>query len=340
MSNPADNPVQIAVAGTDLVCPAPSFYSEQDRAAAKEIIAWLQARDLPRSWLAKKTKISSSTVSQVLNQKYPSSPSSYLAEMLAIVHLEAERLGDGTPGYVKGSVHKLVFVVCDRTRKHANFGVVCGRVGVGKTRTLKEYWREKPQTLLIESNPRMTAKSLLLELHGQLGIPTAISVDQMFNNVVKALKDTHYLLIVDEAESLNDTALHYVRRIRDKAEIGTVLVGTEKLMQLLKPETGQFDQIRSRVSMWPETVKCITRDDADAMATEALAEFGDVPDDVLDTLWAYCAGSARMLMESLVPAIKDYGSGKALSAQLVEAVATKVLFMRPLSQAAKAGRAA
>jgi hypothetical protein len=338
MSPAAPNPA-INVSGTDLVCPAPTFYTEQDKAAANEIKAWLDTRSLPRSWLAKKAKISSSTVSQVLNTKYPSSPTGYLEEMLAIIRLEAERLGDGTPGYVQGSVHKLVYVVCDRTRKHSNFGVVCGHVGVGKTRSLKQYWVDKPQTLLVESNPRMTAKSLLLELHAQLGIATATSIDHMFNNVVKALKDTNYLLIVDEAESLNDTALHYVRRIRDKAEIGVVLVGTEKLMQLLKPETGQFDQIRSRVSMWPETVKGITRDDADAMAAEALQDWPEVTDSVLDTLWAYCAGSARMLMESLVPAIKDYGSGKPLTATLVEAVATKVLFMRPLSPAAKAGRA-
>ena len=107
-----------------------------------------------------------------------------------------------------------------------------------------------------------------------------------------------------------------------------VLVGTEKLTALIKPLHGQFDQIRSRVAMWPQTIEAITRDDADDMARAALADTGhEISDDVLDTLWAYCAGSARVLNESLIPAIKDYAAGKQLTAGLVEQIASKVLFM-------------
>ena len=53
----------------------------------------------------------------------------------------------------------------------------------------------------------------------------------------------------------------------------------------------------------------------------------EVSDDVLESLWAYCDGSARVLMESLVPALRDYAGGRALSAKLVDSVATTVLFL-------------
>lgn len=309
---------------------APAVYTAQDLDKAGSVTKWLAERGQSRSWLGKKARISSSTISQVLNGKYPASPTSHLDQMLAVLQVETERLGDGTPGYVEGSVHKLASVVCDRTRRHANFGVLCGHVGVGKTRSLKEYRSRKPQTLLIEANPAMTAGSLLVHLLDQLGAAVPPGLDRKFDEVVKAMVGTNHLLLVDEAENLSGTALHYLRRIRDKAGVGVVLAGTEKLLALLKPEHGQFDQIRSRVSMWPETIKSISRDDMDDMAREALkADFGtEIPDEVLDALWDYCSGSARVLMESLVPALRDYGLGKnPLSAKLVESIAAKVLFM-------------
>ena len=116
------------------------------------------------------------------------------------------------------------------------------------------------------------------------------------------------------------------------AGVGIVLAGTQKLAELIKPLNGQFDQIRSRVAMWPAHITRITRDDADEIARTTLLAQGvaDVPDDVLDALWDYGAGSARVLTESLLPAIRDYGIGRVpLSPKLIDKLATDVLFMAP-----------
>lgn len=308
----------------------PAAYTQQDVDCAHRITNWLKEHDLSRAWLSKKAKISSSTISQVLSGKYPSSPTTFLQQMEAIVQVETERLNDGTPGYVETSVHKMVTVVCDRTRKHANFGVVCGVVGIGKTRSLKEYTKRKPQTLLVEANPQMTAGSLLIEILRQLGRETPHGLDRKFNAIVTSLAGTNFLVIVDEAEKLNGTALEYLRRIRDKAGVGVVLSGTQKLHELLKPTTGQFDQIRSRIAMWPKTIERISRDDADDLARESLGRElkTDLADDVLDALWAYGGGSARMLMEGLVPSLRDYAVGKMeITVKVVDQVASQLLFL-------------
>lgn len=302
-----------------------STYTEQDLLKAAAIDKWLKDNDQPRAWLAKKMGVASSTLGQVINCKYPSSPSEMLDHMGSIITVEMERMGDGTPGYVEGSVHKLVFVVCDRTRKHANFGVIVGSVGVGKTRTLKEYKARKHQTLLVEANPNMTPGSLLIELLDQIGAAVPPGLDRKFQAIVKALAGTNHMLLVDEAETMTGLALEYLRRIRDKAGVGVVLVGTTKLHAMIKPEHGQFNQIRSRVSMWPETIKAITRDDCDEIARAAFSDVGEVPDEVLEALWDYSAGSARVLVESLVPSVKEYMGKHALSVALVEKVAKVVL---------------
>jgi len=316
-------------------------YTAADQAQARAITAWLRDNGKSRSWMAGKLRVAGATVSTLLNGKYPASPTEHLARMAAVLQVESERISDGTPGYVEGSVHKLAFVVADRTRKAANFGVLCGHVGVGKTRSLKEYAARRPQTVLIEANPQMTAGSLLIELMEQLSVPIPAGMDKRFQAVVKALAGTNYLLIVDEAENMSGQALHYLRRIRDKANVGVVLVGTEKLHALIKPEHGQFDQIRSRVAMWPATIQSITRDDADDMVREALREHGgaELEDAVLESLWSYCDGSARVLMESLIPALRDYGlaKGQPLTTRLVDAVAKNVLFMSAKRPGARGG---
>jgi len=316
-------------------------YSPEDKAKVSAIFKWLDSqgengRLVSRGMLAKKAGISSTTVSQVLNGKYPSGWSAHLDKLLDAIQLEDERTADGTPGYYKGSVFKLACVVADRTRKHQSFGVLTGHVGVGKTRALYEYSKIKAQTLLIESSPQMTPGVLLLKILDAIGVTAPRGgLDTKFDCVIRMMKGTNYLVIVDEAENCSSMALHYLRRVRDMAEVGIVLAGTEKLHALIAPERGQFDQIRSRVAMWPKTIERISRDDADEISREALRDqFGEISDQVLDELWAYSRGSARVLTEALIGAIKDFIKSDnqkqpiTLTAKHVEEVATKVLTLR------------
>lgn len=305
-----------------------SPYTPQDVAKAETVLKWLEENKKSRSWLGKKADIPSGTLSQILGGKYVSSPTRQLNQMLSVLEVEGERMKDGTPGYVRGSVHKLMSVVMDRTRKHQNFGVITGYVGVGKSRCLREYREITPMTLLVEVSPNMTPGVLMTELLEQLNNAVPAGLDRKFRELVRVLKGTNYLVIADEAEKMSSSALEHLRRLRDMAQIGVVLVGTEKLTNLIKPQHGQFDQIRSRVGMWPETIQRISRDDADDMARAGLAEAGDLSDEVLESLWSYSDGSARVLNENLIPAIKDYGMGSLpLSAPLIEKIAAKVLFM-------------
>ncbi len=323
---------------------AAAAYTPQDLDMVESIKRWLAAKEQTRAWLSRKTRIPNGTVSQILSVKYASSPTKQLQTMMSALQVESEREAEGSSGYLQGSVHKLMQVVCDRTRLHQNFGCITGFVGVGKTRFCKEYRKAHPQTILVESSPNMTPGVLLCELLAQLSVPAPVGLDRKFREVITALRGTNFLIIVDEAEKASAMALEYLRRIRDMAQVGIVLVGTEKLTSLIKPQHGQFDQIRSRVGMWPKTIECITRDDADDMARDALQDLGEpgagISDEVLDALWTYCDGSARVLNENLIPAVRDYGADKGpLSAKLIEAIAARVLFMDRPRGRGEGGRA-
>ena len=317
---------------------AAAVYSPQDHDKVAAINKWLQQHDKPRAWLGKKAAIPNGTLSQIMSGKYVSSPSKQLDLMVGVLHMEAARMKDGTPGYHRGSVHKLMEAVFDRMRKHQSIGVVTGYVGVGKTRFGKEYRASHPMTLFVETNPNMTPGVLLSELLAQLNVAEPVGLDRKFREICRVVKGTHYLLVVDEAERLSSSAMEYLRRIHDIAEVGVVLTGTEKLTALIKRSHGQIDQVRSRVGMWPMTIECITRDDADEIvrkvlaAADGAAQDAELSDGVLNALWAYCEGSARVLVEALLPALRDYATqGQAMTEQLVHSVAQTVLFMVPRS---------
>jgi DNA transposition AAA+ family ATPase len=206
---------------------------------------------------------------------------------------------------------------------------------VGKTFALKHYVSLHPNTHLIEATPTMTPQSLVKLLARVVaGSDGRGSIDDKFSAVVDALRDTDSLLVVDEAETLTPKQLHTLRRLRDIANVGIVLCGTEHLHSLIQPLQGEFDQIRSRTGFWPKTLKCVTKDDTAALVQSA---FGteDVSDAVIDRLYAYSKGSARMLAEGLIAGIKQFRRGHQLTVALVDAVAVQSRCLESLDPEAK-----
>lgn len=315
----------------DVVAPIEwaDHYTEANRADAIAINATLAELAKTRSWLARLARMNTGTLSAVLNGKYLTDPTRWLRSISDALATHTGRATIATMPHVQTSVAQMATVVCDRARKYRNFGVLTGFVGVGKTAAIKEYRQHHSHTIIIEANPNMSPSVMLDEMRAELSAPTARTMDGKFAALAEALAGTTYLIVVDEAETMMPSCLHYLRRIRDKAGIGIVLVGTERLLQLIKPSYGQFDQIRSRVGFWPQVIRGISRDDADALAQAALDDCGELSMEVLDALWRYCRGSARMLIENFIPALRDYGLKKdhELTVELVHAVAQKALLL-------------
>ena len=231
--------------------------------------------------------------------------------------------------FIPSSVTRLVWTGCNRARKYKKFSVVTAEVGTGKTRAIKEYAASHSNTVLIESDPNMSPAVFIEDVTTALMINPGKgyqSKEKRYRLILEAVADRDVLLIVDEAETVNPNTLHFIRRIHDKGDIGVVLTGTPKLDVLIAPKGGQFDQIRSRVQFWPELVRGVTREDADAVITSTFEDLGEIDPKVYSAIWHYSRGSMRVLVESLVPAIRDYGLKKHdLSADLVHAVAKDIL---------------
>lgn len=309
----------------------PSHYSAADIALIARIQVWRDERKYNQAALARLSRISASSFNQIIKGVYAASPAKLLASVESAMR-HAEETNSDAVAPVETSVYRLAQTCCIMARRYRNFAVFTAFVGVGKTFAIKHYAATHPNTHLIEATPTMTPQSLVKLLARVVaGFEGKGSIDDKFRAVVDALKDTDSLLIVDEAETLTPHQLHTLRRIRDLANVGIVLCGTEHLSGLIKPLHGQFDQIRSRTGFWPETVRTISADDAAALVQSG---FGaeDVPDEVVARLLQYCKGSARMLVEGLIAGVKEFRRGRVLDVKLVDAVAKQALCLQSITR--------
>lgn len=304
-------------------------YSETDQKNIVDIIDWLNTHKRSLTWITKLSHVNRSTFTTILKGGYPSPPDKMLRKVLQAIGTYESRNTITNIPFIPSTVSRMVWTACQRARQQRSFAVLTADVGTGKTRALQEYANEHPNTFLIQSDPLMSPTILMDELMGLLGIPEGKGYrgkEAKYRLVLKELTGTDVLLILDEAETVSDKTLHYIRRIRDKAGIGIVLAGTSKLDRLIAPIGGQFDQIRSRVMFWPKPIRSVTKEDIAAVVNAAFADVCEVDLGTHKALWHHSKGSMRMLVEGLIPGIRDYGLKKHdLSADLVHAVAKEVL---------------
>lgn len=317
--------------------PAGEYYSEDDRKSVEKINQWLDERKLSKDGvervsqaaLARMSRVGVSTLSQILSNVYGASPSKIIAQVeSALLHIDQQ--GEDVLPPVETTVFKLVQTSCTMARRNRNFSVYSAYVGTGKTFALKYYAKQNPNTFMLEADPTMTPQTIVKEL-AKLVVGHDVTGTNyvLFAAIVAALNNTDSLIIIDEAETLTPKQLHLIRRIRDKANIGVVLSGTEYLNGLIKPEHGQFDQIRSRTGFWPETIKRITKEDAAALV-QAGFPADDVSDAVIDRLYDYSRGSARMLVEGLIAGVQQFRKGRDLDVSLIDAVAKQALCLQAI----------
>ncbi|WP_445368830.1 AAA family ATPase [Methylomonas sp. BW4-1] len=308
----------------------PEHYTPDDIRQVEQIKTWMAERNYKQAALARLARVSSSSLSQILGGTYATAPGKLLVNVAnAMKH--ADDTASDTVAAVETSVFRVANTAFQMARRYRNFAVVSAFVGTGKTFAAKHYQRTTPNTYLIEATPTMTVQSLIKLLARTVaGFDGKGSIDDKFRAIVDSLVNTDSLLIVDEADTLTPHVLHTLRRLRDLANVGIVLCGTEHLTGLIRPAHGQFDQIRSRAGFWPETIRGITADDAAALVQAAFGD-EDISDEVIARLFAYCKGSARMLIEGLVAAITQFRNGRELNVALVDAVAKQALCLQSVA---------
>ena len=221
--------------------------------ARKELARWMQANGHSQAKVAKSLGISAATVSMFLKGTYTGDNEQIATAVVNLLELDQKQsVAVRKPDFTMTAIASDIITVADYAHTHRDIGVIYGDAGIGKTMTIEEYARKNPMSVLITADVTSTVKTLLEDILDGLGCKsTAANRTQAKRQLVKELRDTNRMIIIDEAQHLKLPTLEAVRGIiYDLCHCGVLLVGNENVYnKMLGKQKAPFAQLFSRVGI-------------------------------------------------------------------------------------------
>jgi len=305
---------------------ATAAYNEHDLAMLARVRAWIDpdaGRD--QATLGRLSGVKQGTMSQVISGKYPSSPTAWLQKLDDVVDRWRARQRGGLRKipHTDISTFSMMQKIIGRAHRDADFGVIFGRVGIGKTIAVRAY-SARSSSVLVEAFDGIDHGTVLRDLVTSSGakVGERATGSAKLAAVIRALKGSDRVVLVDEAQWLPAQSLGALRRISDLAEDGVVLVGNPELEIRIADPDGRFGQITSRVGFWPPVFQEIPQEDMAAMARAFFAQAEVECGDEAVGEAARCAnGSGRLLEKLLRNSVRSAQSqGLPITAELISKI--------------------
>ncbi len=216
----------------------------------------IEAAGLSRADVAKESGVGSSVLSLWMGGKYSGDNAKVEAELRRWLSYRASKSQaqltmPRAPEWVEAPTSARITAALSYAQMAADLVVVYGGAGVGKSKAIERYRDTCPNVFVVEATPTTgTVGGLLRCLVHTLGLrlPSGHS-DAMELAVRERLRGTDGLLIIDEAQFLNDRALEICRRITELCGVGLAFVGNETVYAQLtgRNRAASFAQLFSRV---------------------------------------------------------------------------------------------
>ena len=249
-------------------------------------IEYMDLEKISQAKMATLVGIGESTISRWLKGNYPN-PETIDRKIEAFFekeNLRSAQIGTKDIGFTMTNISKNVWDVLEYVRLRRLVGTVYGDAGIGKTRTLKEWAKGKPDVIVVTaspafSNPKPFCKLLARELKTiRVG-----GMDDIYLDILDKLQGADKTIVIDEAQHLNRRTLEQVRDINDSTETAIILIGNEIIYsKMVGKQQAEFAQLFSRIGIRNHLLTdMFTKDDVKMV-------FGDGTDDVVSFLHNIC----------------------------------------------------
>ena len=290
----------------------------------KKLKKIMELRGYSQSTVARSVGISATALSQWLSGNYPGDSTKINAAVSAFLKREQERMQSPKKAFqfINTEAAVKIFDTLRMCHLIGEMGIITAKAGRGKTVAVKEYAKQNPGTLLIETHPGYTARVLFRQIHTALGFSGGGLVYDMFGDIVERLKESNRLIIIDEAENLPPKALDLIRRVHDMAGVGVVLSGLPRLLTNIKGKNGDFAQLYSRIGIAVK-LEGIVREDVQALAYQMFPDISEI----IPALHRGCRGSARTLNKLLsrTARLSEINAKKPTPEMVLEAAKTLII---------------
>ncbi|AUI69834.1 AAA family ATPase [Beggiatoa leptomitoformis] len=198
-------------------------------------------------------KSASAAVNQWLQGKYAGDNAKIAdaaSRWVATCKREADLPLVDVPAFIETPTAGKIADVLTDAQANAEMVVVYGGAGVGKTKAVDNYKKSSPNVWHITMSPCVkTAGNCLEWLCSDLGIGDIRGKGKALRAIIQFLKNSHGLLVIDEAQHLELEALEIIRSIYDASGVGVALVGNESVYTKLTGgrRSADFAQLYSRV---------------------------------------------------------------------------------------------
>ncbi|URA10524.1 AAA family ATPase [Thermospira aquatica] len=268
------------------------------RQEVQNFLAEAKRRDptMSQARLARMSDVSPATLSAVLTGKYAGNIADVTKKILSVIEREKDKQSNEIKKvhFVETSIFHQMCTAMNIAQLDSQIIVFTGDAGIGKTESIRVYLEENPSSILIEADPCYGVMSVLEEIADALGFEAKGRKDKIEREIIRRLKGSNRLIIVDESEYLPSKALDILRRIHDKAGIPLVLVGMPRLVKNIIGTGDKYRQISSR--MYHIRLPGINVEDV-RLISETVID--DVSEEMVKLLFTLCKANARLLSKIL-----------------------------------------
>ncbi|MBX9813235.1 MAG: AAA family ATPase [Sphingomonas sp.] len=230
-----------------------------------EARAWLlghrQETGLSWSELQKLTDIDGSTLSRFAGGKYTGDNAKVAAKVLAYrerLRAQAELAADApvVPAFYETATTRQLTGLF-RLAQSGKIILIASAPGVGKTKAAERFAQADPNVWLATMAPSTAGvATMCLEVAAAIGLGDLKGTPQQLSSQIRAhVRGKNGLLIVDEAQELNEKAINEIRSWHDRTGVGIVLLGNEKVVGQIDARKSALVQISSRIFQ-----RCILRE--------------------------------------------------------------------------------
>lgn len=231
-----------------------------DTAARPDIRQRLQAamnsdKRNTQAVIARETGISGSAISQWLKGVYPGDNDqieSRLSIWLTALderRMEGEMMPSAPVYVVTPTATRIIGALC-YAQAAGDIAVIYGGAGLGKTTSVRHYVAQSLNVWHVTMTPASASVvTSLEEICETLGVAEQGGAAKLFRAIVRKVRGSRGLLVIDEAQHLSVAALDQIRSIHDATGIGIALVGNQEVYARLTggSRAVYLDRLHSRV---------------------------------------------------------------------------------------------
>lgn len=217
--------------------------------------AMTRDKTLTQALIAREVGVSPAVVNQYLKGVYAGDNDGVENKLVLWLSSHDERRAQGAamptaPMWVETATGARILGALGYAQQAGDIAIIYGGAGLGKTSAIRQYDTLALNVWHVTMTPASASVvTALEEICAALGVNEFGGAAKLFRAVVRKVRGTGGLLVIDEAQHLSVAALDQIRSIHDATEIGVALVGNTEVYARMTGgnRAAYLDRLYSRI---------------------------------------------------------------------------------------------